>query len=516
MEKASQRDTVNIRPGVSVLSVLRHLNYRAWFALAEFVDNAIQSFQEHGHQLRVVHGTEFKLHVNIEFNSGDSERIVIRDNAAGIHEADFPRAFRPAAIPPDRSGLGEFGMGMKSAACWFAPEWSVRTSALGEAVEKRIVFNIGNIVRDELEELDVQLRPAKPEDHYTEIVLFRPYKFPAGRTLGKVKEHLTDIYRVFTREGGLVLRVDGEELVYQEPEILVSPSYRDEVGPAIRWRSDIQMDLGGGLQAHGFAAIRKVGSTSKAGFALFRRKRLIQGSGDDGYRPERIFGKSNSFIYQRVFGELHLEGFEVSHTKDGFRWDENEEPFLELLREHLSTPEFPLLQQAREFRVGVGREALQEASETATARTAEAMEQHLPPALASATKSDVSGEAPTDLPRAQVASRRIVDVDFEGRRWRVVLELSIDPGVGNWLDVSQAYARDQVAENRELLGVRVCLAHPFMERYVGADEEKMEIVVRLAAALGIAEKLARDGGVRLAGAVRDRLNQVLRDALSMP
>ena len=69
----------------------------------------------------------------------------------------------------------------------------------------------------------------------------------------------------------------------------------------------------------GFAAIREVASTSRAGFALFRRRRLIQGSGDEGYRPALIFGGSNSYRYQRVFGELHLEGFEVSHTKDGFR-----------------------------------------------------------------------------------------------------------------------------------------------------------------------------------------------------
>ena len=36
--------TVPINPGVRVLGVLRHLNYREWFALAEFVDNAVQSF----------------------------------------------------------------------------------------------------------------------------------------------------------------------------------------------------------------------------------------------------------------------------------------------------------------------------------------------------------------------------------------------------------------------------------------------------------------------------------------
>jgi hypothetical protein len=44
--------TVDIRPGVSVLSVLRHLNYRPWFAIAEFVDNAIQSFVATADELR--------------------------------------------------------------------------------------------------------------------------------------------------------------------------------------------------------------------------------------------------------------------------------------------------------------------------------------------------------------------------------------------------------------------------------------------------------------------------------
>lgn len=36
--------SINIRPGVGILSVLSHLNYKPWFAVAEFVDNAIQSF----------------------------------------------------------------------------------------------------------------------------------------------------------------------------------------------------------------------------------------------------------------------------------------------------------------------------------------------------------------------------------------------------------------------------------------------------------------------------------------
>src|SRR5207237_4652856 len=118
----------------------------------------------------------------------------------------------------------------------------------------------------------------------------------------------------------------------------------------VEWKKDIDFDFGLGLRAHGFAALRETASTSEAGFALFRRERLIIGSADEGYRPETIFGKSNSYRYQRLFGELHLEGFEVSHTKDGFRWDENEQPFLDLLREHLDTDDLPLLRHAEAHR----------------------------------------------------------------------------------------------------------------------------------------------------------------------
>jgi len=124
-------ESISIRPGVSMLSVLRHLNYKPWFAMAEFVDNSLQSFLAHRETLVRIDGVASKLHVNIELDQTDSGRIIIRDNAAGIHAAEFPRAFRPAEIPPDRSGLSEFGMGMKSAATWFARTWSVRTTALG-------------------------------------------------------------------------------------------------------------------------------------------------------------------------------------------------------------------------------------------------------------------------------------------------------------------------------------------------------------------------------------------------
>src|SRR4051812_4533412 len=122
MARQSSDQRVNIRPEVSILSVLRHLNYRPWFAIAEFVDNALQSFLSNRAALAAVDGPGARLCVAIELDTSAEGRIVVRDNAAGIAERDYARAFKPAEVPPDRSGLSEFGMGMKSAACWLARE----------------------------------------------------------------------------------------------------------------------------------------------------------------------------------------------------------------------------------------------------------------------------------------------------------------------------------------------------------------------------------------------------------
>ena len=106
-------ESIDIRPEVSVLGVFRHLNYRPWFAAAEFVDNAIQSFQDHQHELARVEGDTFKLLVKVKIDTSDEGFIQVSDNAAGIYREEWARALRPAEPPPDTSGLAEFGMGIE-------------------------------------------------------------------------------------------------------------------------------------------------------------------------------------------------------------------------------------------------------------------------------------------------------------------------------------------------------------------------------------------------------------------
>jgi hypothetical protein len=509
-------ERVNIRPGVTILSVLRHLNYKPWFALAEFVDNSLQSY--HSQIAKGEASAEEPLNVRISVSDAHGGEISISDDAGGIAAQDFERAFRAAAIPPDRAGLSEFGMGMKSAACWFAPRWEVRTSVRGEPIVRTIRFDILRIVDGEINELEVREEPESADAHYTVVRLIEPYKLPVGRTLAKIEVHLTDIYRDFVRRGKLRLTLNGRPLEYSPPPILQARYFKNPDGPSVLWRKDIDFSLGGGLSVRGFAALRETASTSRAGFALFRRGRLIQGSADEGYRPEYVFGRSNSYTYQRLFGELHLEGFEVSHTKDGIRWDENEQPFLELLKEHLDSDELPLLRQAEGYRVRQRQlDAVTAAASQAVDATADALQSGLPAAINGIPGEPASGELPPNLQptsRPQLASRDI-EVTFRGQRWIIHLEVSSDPAVEPWLSISDGPSRPQSSQARTL-GVRVSLSHPFMIAFMGANAEQLEGLFRVAAALALAEVLAREAGVRFAGTVIRNVNSLLREALSRP
>ena len=520
MPKKEKQQSVNIRPGVSILSVLSHLNYKPWFALGEFVDNSLQSFFDNRDKLNEIEGDDFRVKVAIELNSTDEGHIAVRDNAAGIHEAEYPRAFRPAQIPPHRDGLSEFGMGMKSAACWFASNWTVRTGALGEQLEKTISFDIGVIVRDEIEELAIQSRAKDPNVHFTEIVLSNLYRFPQGRTVTKIKDHLASIYRIFIREEVLELKYNNEVLTYEEPKILCTPYYKTPSEDPIEWRKELDFDFGLGLQAHGFAALREIGSTSRAGFSLFRRNRLIQGSVDEGYRPEYIFGKSNSFAFQRLFGEFHLEGFDVSHTKDGFRWDENEEIFLEFLKEELQSDPIDLLDQAEGHRARPRPEELYRGADTATQRTGDVVERETPPVIERQIEQEPETQnPPEELPLSQInASSREINVELHGMKWKILLELSNDPAVGEWISISdhpETHEEDSGQMMRHLK-VRLSLAHPFMERFGGTDSSSIEPLLRVGVAICLAEISARESGARMAGTMRRNINELLRDALSKP
>jgi len=506
-----------------MLSVLRHLNYKAWFAIAEFIDNALQSYLANRGALEAIHGSDFRLEVDVRIETNGPGLIVITDNAAGISAVEFPRAFRAAQVPTDRTGLSEFGMGMKSAACWFAERWSVRTKAIGESLERTIHFDVRHIVDNKIESLSTEPRDIENSSaHYTVVTLRGLHHVPQGRTLGKIKEHLSSIYRMFLRDGRMILRLNSEPLSYTTVPVLNAVKYtapgvplQGQNATPLPWRKDIALDFGKGQRVTGFAALREVGSTPLAGFALFRRDRLIEGSHDETYRPSFIFKQTNSYPYQRLFGELHVEGFEVSHTKDGFRWEEYEDVFLEFLKAELEAEPLNLLAQADNYRALPSKKSIEARAAAATASVANYIEKDVAPLLAEA-QANPTADPPlpgTLAPSQLQASERTVAVDDGNWDWLITIRTSVDPATEDWVSLAK---RDPVPgdvdETRRLV-VDLALAHPFSNEFLGANNENVEVFLRVATAICISLVLTQDVTGEAPEAVLYHFNYLMRGAL---
>jgi len=341
-----------------------------------------------------------------------------------------------------------------------------------------------------------------------------PYDKLQAKTGGKVRDHLASIYRLFLRDGTMELWFNGDPLSYEIPKVLVAPYYKTPAETPLRWHKEFTFDFGLGLKATGFAALREVASTSTAGFALFRRNRLIEGSLDDPYRPQHIFGTGNSYRKQRLIGEIHLEGFEVSHTKDGFQWEDHEQPFLELLYEELETDALPMLSEAEGYRARVAQRELKAEAEKASAHVAETLQKEAAPVLEEQSKATPFVEPlPEAMPPDPLASIRVIEVDHRGRKWKITMDLSLDPAIEDWIAISDK--QPSGGGPREIT-VRMSLVHPFMQQFCRTECAEIEALARIAAALGLAEITAREAGVPQYGTIRRNLNQLLREALSKP
>ncbi len=341
-EKNLEIKSVPVHPGMKILNVIKHLNYKPWYALGEYIDNSLQSYFNNEKKLKKMNGNGYKLIVDISLVPSQN-MIRITDNAGGIAFDDFLRAFQSANVPPDASGLNEFGMGMKSASIWFADKWQVRSTAIGENIERTVRFDLETIEDKEESGLDVANRQVPEKEHRTEIELENVNRFPSNhKTKEKIRKHLASIYRRFLEKNILELYFDDEPIIYVKPKVLKAPIYNRNLAPIneneIEWKSGkFVIELTETKKIEGEVLIRETGSATTNGFSLFRRGRLIFGSDEDVYRPQAIFGKPNSFTSQRLFGEFTLSGFQVTHTKDGIDWEEDYEgQFINKLKEILT------------------------------------------------------------------------------------------------------------------------------------------------------------------------------------
>lgn len=323
---------LDIRPDTSVYSTYRRLSYVPSTALAEFLDNSTQSFFDNKDQLSTkVH--KAKLEIRIDYNE-TSDTITIKDNAYGMDYENFTRAIildrPPKNVSPN--SRNEYGMGLKTAACWFGRYWSVESSQYGNPYKYKAEIDIDELSKYKNKEIEIDEDDCEKDSHYTIITIKKlNQRIKGKKSEKKIFDLLSSTYREDLRTGDIEIYYNGIKLAFQE----VTP-YVDENGKI--WKDDISFTIdhnGTELNVTGYIAIRIPGSLEHAGFTLLRRNRVIIGGPNRNYRHKDIVGNQNSFEYQRLYGELKMDNWPVTQAKDNFDWETEdlEERFREKLAE---------------------------------------------------------------------------------------------------------------------------------------------------------------------------------------
>jgi Histidine kinase-, DNA gyrase B-, and HSP90-like ATPase len=506
-------NTVSIKFKPGTYGVFRNLQNKYWYAIGEYVDNAVQSFEDNKIELMKANNGKYQFEVRISID-WENDLIKIVDNAAGINSKNFLRAFEPANIPTDNTGLHEFGMGMKTASIWLSDLWSVRTSALGEDEERFVEFDLAKVQKEEREELQVNSRKQSKDVHFTELLLHTLSKnAPSSFQMDKLKRHLVSIYRKFIRNGKMKLFINDDELSYETPEILTAPLFTDTKGKPIEWRKEIKYS-DGKYKVDGFIGILNTMSTNEHnGLSLFRRGRVIEGSHDEKYRPKSICGQIGSPRYKRIFGELELEGFSVSFNKGSFQEQEDLESLMEAIKLQISGKDFDLYGQAENYKKPkTADDNVKVAKSIISTFKKEVKQENLNIKIESSIK-EIEDETFTIENQQQINIAKPIDshediIEIKNEKYKLKVELVTEPTVNDLYTL--------LMEDDELVAKKVTykinLAHPFFTRFEQLkNEDDYQPIILIIRSLVLAEIVAPSQGTKNAGNIRINFNSFLRN-----
>jgi hypothetical protein len=316
----------------NALLAFKRLPYKPWYAIAEFVDNSTDAYfrKENRKALdeafkNAKPGDDKLLRVSVVHDK-DARLLRISDNSMGMNADELTAAFRVGNPPAVTAGRSEFGMGMKTASVWFGNSIHIKTKRLGDPHELSVTVNFQDFIQGS-PDFEITTSARAKDLHYTVVELRDIERRIGPSALDKVRQFLGSMYRSDLRAGLIEIDVNGTEVV-------PPPSRNDEVFLKRADNSpyvvpvDIAIDGGEGQKrVIGWVGVLgpSYASRSAAGFALIRHGRTIHGW-VDAWRPDEIFGEArNDLKNQRIAGELEVDGFGVSHTKDTIDWSGDEE-----------------------------------------------------------------------------------------------------------------------------------------------------------------------------------------------
>ena len=483
---------VSIAIGSSMYGRFEDLPNTTSHVLAEFVDNALQSSRDKREALLAI-DSQYKLKVTIDIEWDDSDngrasKMTITDNAGGIGQDKYTVAFQPAKTPEDNSGLNEFGMGLKTAACWLGNSWDVVTKALGENVERSISFNLKNVTDNELAELPVSTAYKPIDEHYTIVSIWDSTKnVPTRKSIKKITDELASIYRQPLRKKEIEIVVCGESLNFVDYNVLTAPFSPHQVpqGEPIYWKKDIDFKFGK-YSAKGFVGILRDINKDQNGFVLMRRGRVIMGAETGGRYFPRFSGSSGTFRFKRLFGELELEGFEVSFNKNDIQDKENLELLMEVVKSKIHTKDFDLFTQAEDYRLD---DTIKKVKKLVKKHDTAPKDKRTPVEVVQAPVIDSITELPAAQPQEELTiespSLSIIEqykdcYTIYGTQYTLDVVFAQNGSELFWLDSTR--------ENENIITCIINTSHPYFRHFGEPSESIVAIIKSLAVAKFSARK----------------------------
>lgn len=284
---------INIVPDRSLMPKMGQTGYSVAQAVSELVDNSIDA-RESGKLLTV--------EISLDDKNG---AITITDDGVGMDETTASNSIK-LAYSTKKNKLGEFGLGLKTAATSLGKNFQIITSQFGSDEEFVIEYDEDKWIKEgdwTRQELNVKSGVDKNISGTTIIIKKLHFKIYPNLS-GNLRKDLATRFTPFIKNGEVAIKVNTK---WCEPEELdLVNEYHLPDG-----KESFKLILESGNVVWGWRGLLKKGSDKgEYGFRVFRRGRLIMQFAKLGFNPHPEA--------RQIVGEIHLDNVPVTHNKREF------------------------------------------------------------------------------------------------------------------------------------------------------------------------------------------------------
>jgi hypothetical protein len=284
---------IDILPDRSLMPKIGQTGYSISQALAELVDNSIDARRE---------GVLLTVTVTLDQARGIVE---VTDDGVGMNETTAANSIK-LAHSEKKNKLGEFGLGLKTAATSLGKKFEITTTQEGSDEEYAIAYDEEKWLESgswTKHEMKIKSGIDKKQSGTTIRISALHFSIYANLP-GNIRKDLSIRFAPYIENGEVAIRVNTK---WCQPEPLdLKTDYHPPDG-----KEPFKMKLESGNEVWGWRGLLKKGSErGEYGFRVFRRGRLIMQFAKIGFSPHPES--------RQIVGEIHLDHVPVTHNKREF------------------------------------------------------------------------------------------------------------------------------------------------------------------------------------------------------